>query len=228
MSFKLIWIVRFPLLVLELFWSLLTFYIFLALFGMFFQVGDDYVSKSKVRTVYIRTDGIHTDFLMPVYSDIHDWSTVVPWIDLKGKDTSYQFVAFGWGDQGFFLNTPEWSDLKFMTAFDALFYRGKTALHVVFQSEPIPGKLCKKLIISDLQYIQLVNYIKNSFDFDSSGSTICIKNRGYWDYDAFYEAKGKYSLFSTCNSWINGGLKESDLPACLWTPLSYAIFDKYE
>jgi uncharacterized protein (TIGR02117 family) len=228
MRFKLIWLVKFPLLVLELFWGLLTFYIFLSLFGMFFQVGENYVNKSNGRTVYIRTDGIHTDFLMPVHSDIHNWSSVVPWNDLAGRDTSYQFVAFGWGDQGFFLNTPEWSDLKFMTAFDALFYRGKTALHVVFQSEPIPGKLCKKLIISDKQYMQLVNYIENSFDLNSNGSIICIKNRGYWEYDAFYEAKGKYSLFSTCNSWINGGLKETGLPACLWTPLSYAIFDKYE
>jgi hypothetical protein len=74
----------------------------------------------------------------------------------------------------------------------------------------------------------LVNYIEKSFQFSEGGLTICIPNKGYWDFDAFYESKGKYSLFSTCNSWINGGLKESDLPACLWTPLSYAIFDKYE
>jgi uncharacterized protein (TIGR02117 family) len=228
MKFKFIWIVKFPLLILELFWSLLTFYIVLALFGMFFQIGENYVSKRKGKTIYIRTDGIHTDFIMPVHSAQHDWSHILAWKDLKGKDTTYQFVAFGWGDQGFFLNTPEWSDLKFMTAFDALFYRGKTAIHVVFQSEPTPNKLCKKLIISDKQYLKLVNYIESSFDLDSDGSIICIKNRGYWDYDTFYESKGKYSLFSTCNSWINGGLKESDLPACLWTPLSYAIFDKYE
>ena len=228
MKFKFIWIIKFPLIILELFWSLLTFYIFLALFGMFFQVGENYVSKTKGKIIYLRTDGIHTDFIMPVHSIDHDWTAFLPWKDLKGKDTSFQFVAFGWGDQGFFLNTPEWSDLKFMTAFDALFYRGKTAMHVVFQSEPTPGKLCKKLLISDKQYFNLVNYIESSFDRDSTGSTICIKDRGYWDSDAFYESKGKYSLFSTCNSWINGGLKECDLPACLWTPLSYAIFDKYE
>lgn len=228
MKFKLIWLVKFPLILIEIFWSFLTLYIFIALFGMIFQIGTNYIPKSNGKVIYIRTDGIHTDFILPVHSDIYDWSKCVPWKDLKGTDSSYQFVAFGWGDQGFFLNTPEWSDLKFSTAFDALFYRGKTAMHVVFQSEPTPTKLCKKLIISDKQYIKLINYIKGSFDLNKNGSTICIKDRGYWDYDAFYESKGKYSLFSTCNSWINGGLKASDLPACLWTPLSYAIFDKYE
>jgi uncharacterized protein (TIGR02117 family) len=228
MKFKLFSLIKYPLLLLELFWSLLTFYIFLALFGMFFQVGNNYVPKKNGVEIYIRTDGIHTDFIVPVKSKYKNWNTIVPWENLRGKDTTFQFVAFGWGDQGFFLNTPEWSDLKFSTAFDALFYRGKTAIHVVFQAEPQIGKLCKKLVISDNQYLKLVNYIEKSFQFSEGGLTICIPNKGYWDFDAFYESKGKYSLFSTCNSWINGGLKESDLPACLWTPLSYAIFDKYE
>ncbi len=228
MKFKLFWIVKIPLIFFEFIWSLLTLYIFLALFGMFFQIGESYKSKKQGKTIYIRTDGIHTDFILPVHSNIQNWNEIIPWKDLKGSDTTFKFVAFGWGDQGFFLNTQEWSDLKFSTAFYALFYRGKTAIHVVFQSEPIPGKLCKRLIVSDKQYLKLVNYIEDSFDVDESGSTICIKDRGYWDFDAFYESKGKYSLFSTCNSWINGGLKKSDLPACLWTPLSYAIFDKYE
>ena len=214
--------------VIELVFVMLTFYIAIALVGMFIQVGNSYKPQSNGKIVYIRTDGIHTDFILPVKSDIHDWTKITPWQDLRGKDTSYSFVSFGWGDQGFFLNTPDWGDLKFSTAFDALFYRSSTAIHVVFQTEPIEGKLCKKLVVSNVQYKKLINYIQHSFDIDSKGSTICLKDKGYWDYDAFYESKGTYSLFSTCNSWINSGLRESDLPSCLWTPLSYAIFDKYE
>jgi uncharacterized protein (TIGR02117 family) len=223
---QLIW--KIPIRLLELFWAIFTLYFCLALIGMFIQIGDDYIAQKKGVVMYLRTDGIHTDFILPVQNDLQNWSEIASWNNLKGNDTSYRFVAFGWGDQGFFLNTPEWSDLKFMTAFDALFYRGKTAIHVVYQSEPTPAKLCKKLVVSKNQYIQLCKYIKQSFLYDNSGKTICIQNRGYWDYDAFYQAKGKYSLFSTCNSWINGGLKTAELPACMWTPLSYAIFDKYD
>lgn len=227
-SFNYHWIWRFPLLLVELFWALLTLYVLSALVGMFVQVGDDYVPQQKGVTIFIRTDGIHTDFILPVKTEVVDWTTLTPWTDLRGKDSSYSHVAFGWGDQGFFLNTPDWGDLKFSTAFDALFYRGKSAIHTVYQYEPVPDILCEKLEISNQQYADLVDYIRASFALSIDGKSRCIANRGYWEFDAFYEAHGKYSLFSTCNSWINGGLKAAKLPACLWTPLSVGILEKYD
>lgn len=226
--FNVHWIWKFPLLVLEIFWALLTVYVLIALIGMFIQVGDDYVPQKNGVQIFIRTDGIHTDFILPVKNHLVDWSEFTPWNDLRGKDTSFSHVAFGWGDQGFFLNTPDWADLKFSTAFDALFYRGKSAIHVVYQSEPTPNLFCETLLISEKQYTDLVGYIKSSFNITKSGNSICIKDKGYWDFDAFYQAHGKYSLFSTCNSWINGGLKSAHLPACLWTPLSVGILEKYD
>lgn len=33
--------------------------------------------------------------------------------------------------------------------------------------------------------------------------------------DAFYDAKGKYSFFETCNTWANDGLKEAGQKARL-------------
>lgn len=222
------WIWQFPLGCVEIFWGLLTLYAFLAIFGMLVQVGDNYVPKENGVTMYIRTDGVHTDFIVPVKTPTRDWTKIIPWTDLRGKDTSYNYIAFGWGDQGFFLNTPEWSDLKFSTAFDALFYRGKSAVHVVYQFEPVEqAPNCRKLHISLDQYKKLIAYIDDSFQKNEAGLPICICNRGYWDYDTFYESKGKYSLFYTCNSWINEGLKEAELPACLWTPLSIGILQKY-
>lgn len=226
LSYHLIW--KLPLGALELFFAVLTLYIGIALFGMLIQIGDDYVPKQEGVKIYIRTDGIHTDFIVPTRNGIRDWTKTVQWKDLRGKDTTYDYLAFGWGDQGFFLNTPEWSDLKFSTAFDALFYRGKSAVHAVYQFEPKEGELCEKLIISENQYKDLITYIDGTFRRQKNGSPICITARGYWGNDAFYEAHGKYSLFSTCNSWINGGLKAAKLPACLWTPLSFGILEKYD
>lgn len=222
------WLWKFPLGCLEIFWALLTTYIAIALFGLSVPIGGNYIPKQKGIKMYLRTDGIHTDFIVPVRSEMKDWTKTILWKDLRGTDTSYNYIAFGWGDQGFFLNTPEWSDLKFSTAFDALFYRGKSAVHAVYQPEPEEGLTCERLFISETQYQKLINYIENSFQKDSLGMPVCIKDRGYWDYDAFYQAKGKYSLFSTCNSWINTGLKESELPACLWTPFAFGILSKYE
>ena len=45
---------------------------------------------------------------------------------------------------------------------------------------------------------------------------------------ALYEAKGKYSLFYTCNTWANDGLKSAGLKACYWTVFKGGIFDQYQ
>lgn len=49
-------------------------------------------------------------------------------------------------------------------------------------------------------------------------------NAVYGKTDAFYEAKGKYSLFKTCNTWTNNALKASEQRACVWTIFQSGIF----
>lgn len=50
-----------------------------------------------------------------------DWSQKIPFSQTKGKSTDFNYIAFGWGDKGFYLDTPTWADLKFSTAFKAAF-----------------------------------------------------------------------------------------------------------
>jgi uncharacterized protein (TIGR02117 family) len=222
------WLWKIPGSLIEWFFGLLHLYVLSALIGMWIQVGEDYREQPDGITIYLETDGIHTNFVLPVRTAICDWSQEVRWKDLRGKDTSYRFLALGWGDQGFFLHTPEWSDLKFSTAFDALFYRGKSAMHAVYKQEPEVSRYCLRFRISKKQYQNLVTYIRDSFWRDKNGQAQVIAGKGYWEYDAFYPSIGKYSLFYTCNSWINEGLKAAELPACGWTPLSFGILEKYE
>ena len=47
-------------------------------------------------------------------------------------------------------------------------------------------------------------------------------------YDAFYDAKGKYSLFYTCNTWANCALKAANQKASLWTVYDKGIFCHYK
>ena len=44
----------------------------------------------------------------------------------------------------------------------------------------------------------------------------------------FYEAKGSYSLFYTCNSWANQALKAANQKAALHTLTDTGIFRHYE
>lgn len=187
----------------------------------FNQTSDDAVD------IHILTNGVHTDIVLPYKNEYMDWSHYVNPITTKSGDTIAVNVAFGWGDKGFYLQTKTWDDLKFSTAFKAMFYLSTSAMHVTFYKNLKEDESCKKIRISKQNYLMLVNYIKESFSPDNNGSTQQISDASYSNNDAFYEAKGKYSLFFTCNSWANSALKSSNLKACLWTPFDWGIFNMY-
>lgn len=73
------------------------------------------------------------------------------------------FIAFGWGDKGFYLDTPEWSDLKASTALKAAFGVSSSAIHTTFFKQLKEGEDCKRILISKENYQKLVAYISDSF-----------------------------------------------------------------
>ena len=183
---------------------------------------------SQEVTLYIKTNGVHTDIIVPVHTGQMDWSREVKFSNTTSKDTSCQYLALGWGDKGFYLNTPQWSDLKFSVAFNAAFGLSTTAIHATFYNSLQENERCRKITISRDQYQLLINYITASFRKDENGHFINIKtNANYSEADAFYEAKGSYNLFRTCNTWANNALKTSGLKCCLWTIFDKGIFLKY-
>jgi uncharacterized protein (TIGR02117 family) len=182
--------------------------------------------KKDAVEIFVRSNGVHTDLVLPMQNDIKSWSAFISPNETKAHLTNAKYVAFGWGDKGFYLETPTWNDLKFKTAFKALFFLSSTAMHVTFYEDMSPSESCKKICISRESYLKLVRYIGDSF-VTESGSPKLIKGAGYGNNDLFYDAVGTYSLFYTCNTWTNCGLKDANLKACVWTPFDGGILDKY-
>jgi len=178
--------------------------------------------------IYINTNGVHTDILVPIKNNVKDWTKDILYTQTKSKDNVATYVAFGWGDKGFYLDTPEWSDLKASTAFKAAFYLGTSAMHTRFYKSVKEDNECVKVMITQKDYQDLVTYITDSFQYNDGKKMLWIENQSYGDYDAFYEAQGKYSLFYTCNTWANNALKAAHQKAALWTPYDKGIFLHYE
>lgn len=179
--------------------------------------------------IYILTNGVHTDLVMPIKTDFVDWSQDVRFEHTIAKDTSARFIAFGWGDKGFYLETPTWADLTFSTAIKAAFSLSTAAIHATYYKEMKEGEDCRKIGISRGQYARLAQYISSSFKPGENGRPIhIVTNANYGDYDAFYEATGSYNLFHTCNTWANNGLKSCGQKACLWTAFDTGIFYHYQ
>jgi len=184
--------------------------------------------KSDDVTIYINTNGVHTDILVPLTNEVKDWKSSIRFDHTKSKDGIMQYVAFGWGDKGFYLDTPEWSDLKASTAAKAAFYLGTSAMHTRFYNVVKDDAECVKVTISKDDYKDMVKYIEDSFLLDANNNVQWIPNQSYGQYDAFYEGKGKYSLFYTCNTWANNCLKAGHQKAALWTVYDKGIFYHYQ
>lgn len=179
--------------------------------------------------IFILTNGVHTDIVMPVKNDQIDWSKQVQFKNTKAADSTYKYIAMGWGDKGFYLETPNWSDLKASVALKAATGLSTTAIHTTYYKQMRLGDDCKSIMISKAQYSRLINYINNSFQKEASGNFLLIKtDANYGKTDAFYEANGSYSLFQTCNTWANSGLKACGQKCCFWTATDSGIFSKYK
>lgn len=179
--------------------------------------------------IFITTNGVHADFTLPVVSPGQDWRKLLLLQHFPGAGKYDRYLAFGWGDKGFYLHTPEWSDLTLSTAVNALFLPSPTAMHVTYyRRAPNPGKNCRRLILSQEQYQQLIQYILASFEKDAQGELLLIADAGYGSYDNFYEARGSYSLLYTCNSWVNEGLKKIGVKTALWSPFDRGILQHLE
>src|SRR5690242_568846 len=80
-------------------------------------------------TIYIKSSPVHTDLLLPVKTTFKDWSQSILYKDTRTGDSTFNYLAFGWGDKGFYLETPTWADLKASTAFKAAFWLSSSAVH---------------------------------------------------------------------------------------------------
>jgi uncharacterized protein (TIGR02117 family) len=165
------------------------------------QIPTDVENDKDEISIYILSNGVHTDLVVPIKAVNYNWTEFIKYETTKSTDTTYKFIAFGWGDKGFYLETPTWDDLTFNTAFKAGFGLSSSAIHATFYKRMKINSDCKEIKVSNQQYLRLTNYIKSSFQTDNLKLPIHIKTDAVYGLnDAFFEANGKYNLFKTCNT----------------------------
>lgn len=211
--------------------ALVTFlltYTVVIFFTSIISVNGDRVNEDKNIPIYILSNDVHTDIVIPLKNEIKDWSSEISFLDTKAKDSTKNLLAFGWGDRGFYLDTPTWAELRFSTAAKAVTGLSSSAMHVTFYKNLKENETCKKILVSDKQYKDIIKYIEDSFLLDSAKKIQRIGTHSYGNQDVFYEAKGSYNLFYTCNTWANQALKAANQKAALWTVTDKGIFYHYD
>lgn len=185
--------------------------------------------KNASVTVYLMKSGVHTDFVLPVCNPIHDWRKDFPIEHTDFKNPKSTLISIGWGDKAFYMNTPTWADLTFKTAITTPFGIGPSAIHTTYYEQLLDDRPIVRLKLTQKQYRSLVVYIKKSLNFRNGQTQQIIPQLEgvVTGNDAYYQAKGRYSLFYSCNTWINSGLKAAEQKACLWTAFAGGLFYQY-
>lgn len=194
-------------------------YLVVSLVLTLITINKTVTDPGELKEVYLNTNGVHLDIIIP-----RSYLSEELKADLLFSDND-NYLAFGWGDENFYVNTPTWGDLTFNNAFKAMFLKSSTLIHLTRYQEK-RGKWTV-VRIDNTRLAKLNEFTLNGFKTDETGAKILLPDQGYFSNDDFYKANGSYSCFNTCNTWVNDAFKASDLKASLWTPFDFGLLNKY-
>ncbi|MFK8162404.1 MAG: TIGR02117 family protein [Lewinella sp.] len=195
--------------------SFIALYVAFSFLLSWIPVNTDQPKVDRSNRLYVFSNGVHLDLVIP--------TQLIPEKFLSqlrpGPDT--QLLGIGWGDKGFYLDTPTWADLSAKVAIKAMFLPSPTAMHVT--EHRVVNRTWSQLDLTDAQLEELFNYILASFQTDTAGKITELVGEGYTPLDRFYEANGNYSCFKTCNTWVNTGLRRIGVKTAIWTPMDKGV-----
>lgn len=202
--------------------AITALYLLAALIGSMFPANQSWNPPEDGIELFVETNGVHTGIIMPIRSDAHDWSTLVRPGDMTDPSKYGSHILVGWGHAGVYRNSPQWRDLRFTDAASAVLGSDDVLLHVYHLTYPRPYPHYRRSFkVSEAEYRQIASAIEAQFALAPSGQP--IPSKGYGEDDLFYEAKGHYSAFNSCNNWTANILRQAGIRAPLWTPFSGGV-----
>ena len=175
-----------------------------------------------VVTIFVETNGVHTALVLPKYTAQKDWSETFPVGDVGNPARPYTHVSVSWGERRVFLETPTWADLSPLTALHIAGLGGEGLLHVAHYVRPAATADIRPLRVSATQYTIIVRQIEAMLPPGPIGEPR-RRYPGYGDYDAFYDARGRYTATNTCNQWISDTLAGAGVRTGAWTPFAGGV-----
>ncbi|MEW4467268.1 TIGR02117 family protein [Parasphingorhabdus sp. JC815] len=202
--------------------AVIILYLLAALAGSILPANQFWKSPDDGLELFIETNGLHTAIIMPAYSDVHDWRTLIRPEDIDSSMGYSSHVMIGWGHEGVYRNAEHWQDLRFSDAVSAILGSDDVLLHVYHLNYPQAyPRFRRSIMVSEAEYRLIVEAIKGRFVLDQAGQS--IPSAGYGKHDIFYKARGHYNVFYTCNSWTSDVLRQAGIRTGIWTPFQGGV-----
>jgi uncharacterized protein (TIGR02117 family) len=199
-------------------------YLLAALVGGFVPLNSTWREPAEGTTVYLRSNGVHVDIVMPAQAQGLDWRPYFPVRDFAKAPSRPRWFGFGAGERRVYLDTPTWADITPRTLWSAV-AGGERVLHV--DSRVVPGEDLVAIRLRPEEYRRLWAAVRAQFVLDQNGKPQRLPFGGYGADDAFYEARGRANAVNTCNQWVSDQLRIAGVKVSAWTPFPVGLRWRY-
>jgi uncharacterized protein (TIGR02117 family) len=177
---------------------------------------------AMTREILVLSNPIHTDIAIPVDADLLARFGFLATGGLAIDEPGVFYLVFGWGGRAFYIETPEWSQLKPMPVLKALTL-DRSVMHVeragaIDRAHPAVTPLA----VDEEGYERLLQFIEESFAREN-GAPVPIPGVAYGQNDVFFEATGHFNAFAGCNTWTSAALRQAGLTTGWWNPLPVTL-----
>ena len=134
--------------------------------------------------IFVRSNGVHVDLVLPVRNERFDWGPVAPASDAADpRAAAAPWVAIGWGDREVYRKVPTWGDLTPGLALRAGLGLDGTALHAARLFAPAEGPDCVRLALTESPYDALVAFLLESGVRAADGRGARMRSGHVWTQD---------------------------------------------
>ena len=163
---------------------------------------------------------IHADFAFPLDDALR--ARLAGWTD-PGTLAAAAWVGIGWGARDFYTTAGTYADLR-----PGAVWRAVTGDRAVLRIElygPIDTghPAVRRLVLPERRRDALLDAALGAAALDADGRPVRHPFAGFTDTDVFFEARGRFDAFRTCNVWVGRTLREAGVPFGLWTPTPLSV-----
>ncbi|TLP69406.1 TIGR02117 family protein [Parasedimentitalea maritima] len=165
---------------------------------------------------------IHYDFLLPLNASTRARFSFLNDTGLPLQHPNARWLVVGWGAYDFYTTVGSYNQISTTAVLKGIFGdRSVMRVDVIGALRDdlnLPG-----FTLHSGEYAALTDAIADSFSQDPNGEPQPIDFAGFNDTDQFYEAKGRFNILRTCNTWVGRMLRASGRRFGAWTPLPYSV-----
>jgi uncharacterized protein (TIGR02117 family) len=188
-----------------------------ALVGSFIPSNSDWREPNRGIPIFVETNGVHVSLIVPMSAAGEDLSDLIRPEHLYNTDLYGTHAMVGWGHARVYRKAQTWGDVKSGDIGSAIIGSDDTTLHIYHLIDPRPAPHRKRFLVSQREYQSIIGSIRSTFRLTPDG-----QSKAYPAYGAnnlFYDSKGHYSAYTTCNEWTAAVLRQAGVRIGIWTPM---------